>query len=195
MTADLDALKAACRTELRALRRALAMDQGEKGSRRASDHLVALLISRFGVEGGDRVALYRAHGSEIDPQFAFGPLLAAAFSLALPSVVEEGRPLRFKSWAPGEELITGFRGLEEPAHGVTVQPQAVVLPLLGFDDEGHRIGQGGGFYDRTLDEAAPRPLAIGFAWAGQRCARLPFGPKDQKLDFIVTERGVTNVGT
>ena len=64
--------------------------------------------------------------------------------------------------------------------------------MLAFDRRGGRLGQGGGYYDRTL--AALRatawpPAFVGLAYAGQEVERVPTDEHDQKLDAILTERG------
>ena len=111
-------------------------------------------------------------------------------------VAERGAPLLFRRWTPGAELtISGF-GVSEPgADAAEARPEIVVVPLLGFDGEGRRIGYGGGYYDRTLAalrKGGNRPLtAVGAAFAGQRLDRAPEESFDQRLDWIVTEAGAT----
>ncbi|WP_407276467.1 5-formyltetrahydrofolate cyclo-ligase [Halothiobacillus sp. DCM-1] len=68
----------------------------------------------------------------------------------------------------------------------------IVLPLVGFDAQGHRLGMGAGFYDRTLQYLRrPRPFLIGVAFACQQVSELPADPWDVPLDAIVTEHGLT----
>jgi 5-formyltetrahydrofolate cyclo-ligase len=74
-----------------------------------------------------------------------------------------------------------------------VIPAVLVVPMLGFDKAGHRLGYGGGYYDRTLAELRPRGpvLAVGFAFEAQRLDQpLPAEPTDQPLDILVTDAGV-----
>ena len=69
-------------------------------------------------------------------------------------------------------------------------PDLIFLPLLGFDRSGGRLGQGGGYYDRTLAalrSAGPPVRAIGLAYAGQEAPRLPTDALDQRLDGVLTE--------
>mgnify|MGYP000224032593 CR=1 FL=1 len=70
--------------------------------------------------------------------------------------------------------------------------QVILMPLVGFDSKGNRLGMGGGFYDRTLEglRAKKPTLAIGFAYAAQEQNDLPLEPTDQPLDLIVTEQGI-----
>lgn len=111
----------------------------------------------------------------------------------LPVVLGRGRPLSFRHWAPGDPLVDGTFGIAVPApEAETLEPAILLVPMLAFDDEGYRLGYGGGFYDRTLARRrtrAPAPLAVGVAFAGQRIDRVPRGADDERLDWIVTENG------
>ena len=69
-------------------------------------------------------------------------------------------------------------------------PLALLIPLVGFDAAGHRLGYGGGFYDRTLAALHPRPLAIGVGFELGRLASFEPAAHDQRMDVIVTEAGV-----
>ncbi|MEE8222875.1 MAG: 5-formyltetrahydrofolate cyclo-ligase [Alphaproteobacteria bacterium] len=117
--------------------------------------------------------------------------------LALPRVVARGAPLRFLRWHPGDRLETGFGGILEPAAGTEeIHPEVLLVPLLGFDGTGLRLGYGGGFYDRTL--AALRKArdveAIGIAYSEQEVDSLPAGGHDERLDWVVTELGCRRFG-
>jgi 5-formyltetrahydrofolate cyclo-ligase len=72
-----------------------------------------------------------------------------------------------------------------------VRPDVLLVPLLGFDAEGWRLGYGGGYYDRSLQalRASGAALAVGFGYAAQEVERLPREPFDERLDWIVTELG------
>jgi 5-formyltetrahydrofolate cyclo-ligase len=71
-----------------------------------------------------------------------------------------------------------------------VVPTALLIPLVGFDGQGHRLGYGGGFFDRTLAAWKPRPLAIGVGFELGRLATITPAPHDQPMDLIITEAGV-----
>jgi 5-formyltetrahydrofolate cyclo-ligase len=64
------------------------------------------------------------------------------------------------------------------------------VPLLGFDAAGYRLGQGGGYYDRTLANLPQRPLTIGIGYEFGRLETIHPQPHDIPMDAIVTERGV-----
>ena len=114
------------------------------------------------------------------------PLLEAlasrGFALALPCIVEPELPLIFRAWTPGQPLAPGKLRIPEP---LVSAPAVVLVPLVGFDRSGHRLGQGGGFYDRTLEGLST--LSIGLAYAVQEVDAVPVEPWDRKLDWIVTE--------
>ena len=69
-------------------------------------------------------------------------------------------------------------------------PDLVWVPLLGFDSAGYRLGYGGGYYDRTLGRALPRPFAVGIGYERVRLASIRPQPHDIPMDAIVTEAGV-----
>jgi 5-formyltetrahydrofolate cyclo-ligase len=89
-------------------------------------------------------------------------------------------------------MIAGEFGALIPAAGAWIDPEVLIVPLLAFDARGFRLGYGGGFYDRTLqDLRAKRPtFAVGFAFSAQQIAQVPIDQYDQRLDAIVTENGV-----
>jgi 5-formyltetrahydrofolate cyclo-ligase len=80
-----------------------------------------------------------------------------------------------------------------PEEGAWLEPQVLIVPMLAWDRRGYRLGYGGGFYDRTLEglRAKGPVLAIGFAFAAQEVEAVPTEPTDQRLDAVVTEKGVT----
>ena len=80
-----------------------------------------------------------------------------------------------------------------PEDGAWVEPEVMIVPLLAWDARGFRLGYGGGFYDRTLQglRAKGPVLAVGFAYAAQEVAEVPIDEFDQRLDAMVTEKGVT----
>jgi 5-formyltetrahydrofolate cyclo-ligase len=129
--------------------------------------------------------------AEIDPRPAM--VRAVLRGPVLLPVTRRGRPLLFRHWQPGTPMVRDGYGVEHPDDAQeTGTPEVLVVPLLAFDAAGHRLGYGGGYYDRTLTmlrSAAP-VTAIGFAFAAQEVARLPATDTDQTLDGIVTEREV-----
>lgn len=133
------------------------------------------------------VALYNALPDEVDSQ----PFIDALrdYSLALPVVIDEGHPLIFRAWQPGERLVKDHAGVNvPPGDAPVVVPDIVIMPVMGFNDDGYRLGRGGGFYDRTLQEM-PYVTTIGVAASFQK---IDFTPDfhDWPLQYIVTEHDV-----
>jgi 5-formyltetrahydrofolate cyclo-ligase len=109
--------------------------------------------------------------------------------IAYPRVTAKGHPLEFHSVPDGEVLAPGAFGIHEPLNSWPgARPDILLVPLLAFDGSGHRLGYGGGFYDRTL--ALLNVPAIGIAYAGQEAASLPRDGHDRTLDMVLTEQGI-----
>jgi len=143
------------------------------------------------------VAGYFAIRDEIDPRPLMETFHCEQARLALPCVAGPDRPLVFRSWSPGDELVKGAFGISEPRPSAPeVRPSLVLLPLLAFDGAGRRLGYGAGFYDRTLE--ALRGLGpvttVGLAYQAQQLDRVPTAGHDMALDWIVTEQGARRTG-
>ncbi len=137
-------------------------------------------------------AVYLPIGSELDTGPLAAELRRRGVRLALPRVDAADTPLSFRAWRPGDALEADVQGCAAPpASAETEQPDLIFLPLVAFDRRGHRLGQGGGYYDRTLEALSghSRPAFIGLAYAGQEAPGVPHDPHDQKLDGVLTERG------
>jgi 5,10-methenyltetrahydrofolate synthetase len=109
---------------------------------------------------------------------------------ALPAVTAAGRPLEFRTWQPGVALTAGPLGIPYPAASEPIVPTVILLPLIGWDAAGHRLGYGGGYFDRTLGAVEPRPTTIGVGYELGRIATIHPQPWDIPMDWVVTERGV-----
>lgn len=143
--------------------------------------------------GGKTVALYNPIKSELDITPLLHALYAEGVCVALP-VVESGRPdLSFYRFHSTLKMEEGAFGVMQPEQMEQVVPDIVIVPLVGFDRRGHRIGYGKGYYDATLAllrAENPSLLAIGVAFALQEVDSIPAGSHDMKLDAIVTEKEV-----
>jgi len=122
---------------------------------------------------------------EPDLRPAYDELAARDVRLALPVVTGVDSPLRFVSWTPGEAMVKDGFGVAIPASYVTVMPQALLIPCVGFNRNKIRLGYGGGFYDRTLAPLA-RPQTVGIAYS---CGLAEFdgAAHDIALDAVITE--------
>jgi 5-formyltetrahydrofolate cyclo-ligase len=109
---------------------------------------------------------------------------------ALPVVVGPGQPLAFREWHPGVALASGPLGIPYPASSAPVVPTVVLIPMNGWDEAGHRLGYGGGFFDRTLAGLPRPPIAIGVGYEMARMTTIRPQAWDVPMDWVVTERGV-----
>ena len=157
----------------------------DAGQGRAAAHLTEYLRSFKGLV----LAGYMPMRTEIDPL----PAMAAHQGpVGVPVIIAKATPLRFREWGPGVAMVAGEFGARVPVEGAWVEPQVLIVPLLAFDARGYRLGYGGGFYDRTLAGLRARhdTLAIGFGFAAQEVDEVPIDGFDQRLDAVVTEKGV-----
>jgi 5-formyltetrahydrofolate cyclo-ligase len=180
VSAEKDLLRKAARE-----RRAAAHGSVDPAPAYAS--LTALLNDTEGA-----VSFYWPIRTEIDPRPVM-EAFAGRRGICLPVTHGRGAALSFRRWTPGAAMETDGFGVSIPAKDDPLTPAVLVVPMLAFDDHGHRLGYGAGHYDRTLESLrAKGPVrAIGLAYAAQREDRpLPSEPTDQPLDAIVTEVGV-----
>jgi 5-formyltetrahydrofolate cyclo-ligase len=149
-------------------------------------HIGAQVVAWWRLRQVDTVGVYWPLAGEPDLRAAYAELAVAGVRLALPVVMERDAPLAFAAWTPGEPMIPDQQGVQVPARLRFVErPPALLIPCLGFDLEGYRLGYGGGYYDRTL-AGSPRPHTLGIAYSNQQ-ATFPHDAYDIPLDVIVTE--------
>lgn len=142
------------------------------------------------------VAFYLPIQGEISPL----PLMHLAHALGKACYLPRIRPfpagsLVFVRWRPGSRLYRQRWHIREPRHGGRREARGldlVFMPLTGFDRQGHRLGMGGGFYDRTLAKLPQRPLRVGLAHDSQQVASIPVCPWDINLHAVVTPSGRTS---
>jgi 5-formyltetrahydrofolate cyclo-ligase len=128
--------------------------------------------------------------NEYDVRHLAAALRRRGATTAMPVVVAPKTPLIFREWHPGVKLADGPLGIPYPVDSREVQPDHVLLPMLGWDAQGYRLGYGGGFFDRTLASLARRPRVIGLAYEQAYMQTIQPQPHDVPVDFVVTERGV-----
>jgi 5-formyltetrahydrofolate cyclo-ligase len=127
---------------------------------------------------------------EYDARHLARTLRARGALTALPVVVAPKMPLIFREWHPGIELVKGPLDIPFPLNSQQLTPDAVLLPMNGWDPAGYRLGYGGGFFDRTLASLARKPLTIGVSYELARLDSILPQPWDIPMDYVVTERGV-----
>ncbi|WP_296046492.1 5-formyltetrahydrofolate cyclo-ligase [uncultured Alteromonas sp.] len=189
MTNTLPLSRKALRQTLRARRNALSHRQQREAASLLSTQIQSILTLP-----NSTVAGYLANDGEID----LAPTISVcqqAGSVTLPVLHPfTGKHLLFQAFTPLTEMTFNRFGISEPALNSTAirllhQHQLLLMPLVGFDAQGNRLGMGGGFYDRTLaniNRLAQRPTLVGVAHDCQQVDELPVEPWDVPLDLIIT---------
>ena len=143
--------------------------------------------------GVDTVGFYWPLGGEFDARPTMSAWLAggARREASLPVVKERGVPLEFHAWTPDTPMKIGHHKIAEPTTGRRMLPELLLIPCVGFDIDGYRLGYGGGYYDRTLAAwpGSKKPLTVGVAYEACRTHALQREAHDIALDLIVTEAG------
>jgi 5-formyltetrahydrofolate cyclo-ligase len=177
-----------------ALARRLSMPLPER--ERAALALRDNFLKSVPLLAGVSVSAYMPIRSEIDPLPLCDALLAAGHRVLMPRVLPQSGVLEFRTWTRATPMITSGFGIEEPdpAKSEAFLPDLFILPLLGFDARGHRLGYGAGYYDQTLARLKGAARAIGVAYEWQLCGEIPAEPHDRPLDLCVTEQKVHSFG-
>jgi len=177
------AAKAALRKHLKSQRAGLAGDDKRAADRRIG----AQVLAWWRRTRPPLLAVYWPLGGEPDLGDTYRTLALEGAALALPVVRERHAPLAFAAWTPGEAMDKDLTGIAVPADlRIVARPPALLVPCLGFDEAGYRLGYGGGFYDRTL-AGGVRPATLGVAYACQ-AAQFDIDVHDLPLDLVVTEK-------
>lgn len=183
--------KAALRIRARAARASL--DHGERAD--AAVAAARHFFDGIALQASDVVAAYWRIRDELDCQPILVKLMDSNQKVVLPVVVGPEDPLDLRVWEQGASLYeSGFGTLAPSELAPKAEPDIVIMPLLGFDKTGTRLGYGGGYYDRTLASMKKKPKLIGLAFAAQELDRIPREAHDMPLDAIVTEAGVRHFG-
>lgn len=180
--------RAQARLALRARRQARAPTVRQRDDRTIFAR-VSLLITGLALSA-PIVGVYWPMAGEPDPRADLPDWHGAGWRLALPCVEAVQAPLRLCAYAPGDPLVEGLLGTRQPALCAPQTPDVLVIPCLGFDARGYRLGYGGGFYDRTLAalaSAGRHPMTIGVASDDAQMSGFENQPHDWPLDWVVTE--------
>jgi len=133
---------------------------------------------------------YWPHAGEYDPLPLMQWLNTHGATLALPKVLASSEPLEFVAWRLGTPMRNDAYGIPVPDKSPAVAVDAVLIPMLGFDAGGFRLGYGSGYFDRTLVSLTPRPLTIGIAFEVLRVPTVFPQSHDIAMDYIVTEQAI-----
>ena len=154
---------------------------------------ISLLIDAvFSFSKVEIISGYMPIKTEISPLEAMKQLTSCGKRLCLPVVQSACKPLVFKEWTPVSSMVRGAFGAQIPENGLVLNPELLIVPLVAFDRNGARLGYGGGFYDRSLDQLRrqKRTIAVGFAYSSQEVEKVPIERTDQQLDMVVTENEI-----
>ena len=177
------------RLELIALREAIAAGDYELWNSAITESLK----HGFPTLGHSVVGFCWPHRGEYDPRSLMEYIQSCGATPALAEVTSRHEPLGFRRWWRGAPMKAGMYNIPVPDNTDVVRVSALVIPMIGFDTAGFRLGYGGGYFDRTLVSMNPRPLAIGVAFEILRLEDTYPQPHDIAMDFIVTERGIYRV--
>lgn len=184
---DVRAWRVRTRSRLIAYRKGLTDDDR---MRRANG--IVSNLKRAGIlNGHKKIGFYWPMAGEVDLRPLLTDLVHHGIEAALPVIRKPKRPLEFWAWHPGDKLDeSGPWGIPVPATRQRVDVTALLIPLVGFDEQGHRLGHGGGYFDRTLARMQPRPMAVGVGF--EECRLPSIFPQDHDIpmDIIVTDAGV-----
>ena len=179
--------KDALRKTARARRTGLADGARAEAARAAAYHFE----TDVPYDMGDVIAAYWPIRDEMDSRPLLLSLMDAGLTVCLPVIAGNAQPLIFRVWEPDAPLYEAGLGTLAPGDlAPAAVPDIMVMPLLGFDKSGTRLGYGGGYYDRTIEVASKKPLLVGYAFATQELPEIPREDHDVPLDLLVTEAGV-----
>lgn len=181
---EITAWRKARRAE-RLLRR-LGRDRSER--QHLQERLIQQLAERLTLCAQNVLGFYWPVRGEVDLRSIAAHHIAAGGQAALPVVVAVASPVEFWRWTPNAPMQAGAWNIPVPRERQCVAPDFLIVPMLGYDRAGYRLGYGGGYYDRTLAVLTPRPWAIGVACADAELATIYPQPHDIPMDVIVTEQ-------
>ena len=158
---------------------------------RRSEAIAERLMSIPEVAAATTVMVFSSFGSEVETGPIIRRLASRGASVLLPRVVE--REMLAVPYEPGDRLTSASFGAGEPSDGEPADPadiDVVVVPGLAFDLRGHRVGYGGGFYDRFLKLTRSDTLTVGVCFGSQVMDEVPHGAGDRPIACLVTEETV-----
>ncbi len=177
----------------KAQRTVLRLARNRVGKREREEAARAVVPLFCAASRAQRVGLYYPVRGEFDCLPLLTVLAGQGVQTALPVVTGRGQGLEFRAWRPGDELQPGDYKIPAPGNkSLSIVPQVLIVPLLGYDASGARLGYGGGYYDRTLQDLRLRNgafEAVGLAYDFQKLDKVAVEAHDQKLDAILTPAG------
>ena len=139
-----------------------------------------------------QVSIFQPYNNEIDTNNLITVLFSKKISISLPCIDEDSNQMIFRELKEGEELVKGKYGILEPSDkNKVIIPSVLFIPLLAFDDNGNRLGYGGGYYDKYIEELENNEnvsIKIGVGYSFQKINEVPNNSMDKKLNWILTEK-------
>ena len=135
------------------------------------------------------VSLYMPRQNEVDLTLLVQDLWEANQTVCLPRVVQRGHPLVFNIWNQGRPLEPDALGIPA-ATGPEIIPSVIVIPMVGYNREGYRLGSGGGYFDRTLAALKQPVITIGVCFTELEIPDFPAEEHDTRLNYIVTGKEI-----
>ncbi|MFM9882178.1 MAG: 5-formyltetrahydrofolate cyclo-ligase [Burkholderiales bacterium] len=178
------------RVTLIAARTAIVPDQ----HRVWDERITTLLLAGFAPPPGAVIGFCWPYKSEFDARFVIRRWRDEGAIAALPAVIEKARPLQFRKWWPGAPMRAGVYDIPVPDGTDVLTPDIAIVPMNGFDEQGYRLGYGGGYFDRTLAVLERRVLAVGVSYEALRLPTIHPQPHDIPMDFVVTEASLYRAG-
>jgi 5-formyltetrahydrofolate cyclo-ligase len=155
----------------------------EKGEQAKQRLRAAVDLKQYLVLG-----IYWSMRGEIDVRDIAREHIEAGGVVGLPVVVEKAAPVEFWKWRPGMGMRRGVWNIPIPGMREVVVPDALVVPLVGYDNGKYRLGYGGGYYDRTLASLVRRPFCVGLGFAEAALPSIFPQSHDIPMNLIVTDR-------
>ena len=180
---DIRSWRAQARRQLIKARLSRDQDLHERLGQKATKRLLECVdLSPY-----ETLGIYSPMRGEIEIPAVISDHVARGGTLALPVVTEKASPVEFWRWWPGMPMTRGIWNILIPAERERVLPEALIVPLLGFDPSLYRLGYGGGYYDRTLAKAKLRPFCVGLGFQSGMLSSIHPQPHDIPMDRIVTD--------
>ncbi|WP_343806107.1 5-formyltetrahydrofolate cyclo-ligase [Paenochrobactrum glaciei] len=177
------------RNAVLAKRDALTPDFRDKAARTIAENYA----DELNIQSGQIVSGFWPIRSEIDPRPLLHSLRERGALICLPVILNKTQ-ICFRLWQENQALIPcGFGTMAPDKTAPILRPDVMLIPLAGFDSQGHRLGYGAGYYDRyisSLHATNHFPELIGFAYTCQELPCVPDEPHDVPLEKIVTENGL-----
>ncbi|MCY0096033.1 5-formyltetrahydrofolate cyclo-ligase [Hoeflea ulvae] len=184
---DVSTFRKAERVRLYAARQKVSLEDRRQMAARISAQLTDIL----GEVAGRSIAVYWPILGELNLHPWMVEASERGAQICLPVVVEKNQPVEFHRWSPDSAMVKGIWNIPVPADAEPVVPDVVIVPLLGVDEHGYRLGNGGGYYDRTLARLPDELLTIGVGHSFARMKTIFPMPWDIPMKMVVLGDGTS----